>query len=35
VRHRRDHEREQKKIESVQRPAEKTGYEGVALIVVE
>jgi len=35
VRHRHDHEREQKKIERVQRPPEKTGDERVALIAVE
>ena len=35
VRHRHDNERQQKKIERVQRPAEKTSDERVALIAVE
>jgi hypothetical protein len=34
VRHRHDHEREQKKIERIQRPAKKTSDECVALIAV-
>ena len=35
MRHRHDHERKQKKIKRDQRPAEETGEERVALIVVE
>ena len=35
MRHRHDHKGEQKKIERVQRPTEKTGDEGVALIAVQ
>ena len=35
VRHRHEHERQQKKIERVQRPAEKTGDKRVALITIE
>ena len=35
VRHRHDHKRQQKKIERVQRPPEKTGEKRVALITVE
>ena len=35
VRHRHDHKRQQKKIERVQRPTQKTGEKRVALITVE
>jgi hypothetical protein len=35
VRHRHDHKRQQKKIERVQRPPEKTGDKRVPLIAVE
>ena len=35
MRHRHDHKRQQKKIERVQRPPEKTGDKRVALITVE
>jgi hypothetical protein len=35
MRHRHDHKRQQKKIECVQRPSEKTGNKRIALITVE
>ena len=35
MRHRHEYEREQEKIERVQRPAKKTGDKGIALVAVE